>query len=70
MDLENIMLHKLDVKGQEPYDFTQMWDIKKQQMNKKTKKSSLQIQTTVCWLPQGKMVGRGRMNRVMGSNIW
>ena len=37
MGLESIMLwNKSDVKGQEPYDFIPMWDIKQNQQTNKT----------------------------------
>lgn len=46
--------NRSDRKGQEPYDFTHMGDIKQ----KATNKTNAQTQTTEDWLPEGKREGR------------
>ena len=37
-------------KGQEPYDFTHMWDMKQKATIKPKKQTNSQTQTTVWWL--------------------
>ena len=63
IDLESIMLSEVSQteKGQKPYDFTHMWNIKQKVTHKLTKqtKRNSQIETTEWWSPKRKGVSEG-----------
>ena len=44
--------NKSDSKGQEPYDFTHMRDIKQKATNEQTELTHLETQITAWWLPK------------------